>query len=178
MAELTTYARPYAKAAFQYALDAKDLAGWSKQLATVAAASRYGVMQKKITTPSLSAQQQAQLLIDACGDELQSPVRNFIVLLAQNKRLLLLPEIYELFDAFKTAQEQAVDVELTTALPLDDANQAALAEALNSKLARKVNIQTVVDQHLLAGVIIKAGDLVIDGSMRGRLEKLAKAFNS
>jgi F-type H+-transporting ATPase subunit delta len=178
VAELTTYARPYAKAAFQYALDAKDLAGWSKQLATVAAASRYGVMHKKITTPSLSAQQQAQLLIDACGDELQSPVRNFIVLLAQNKRLLLLPEIYELFDAFKTAQEQAVDVELTTALPLDDANQAALAEALNSKLARKVNIQTVVDQHLLAGVIIKAGDLVIDGSMRGRLEKLAKAFNS
>lgn len=178
MAELTTYARPYAKAAFEYALDAKDLAGWSKQLATVAAASRYGVMLKKITTPSLSAQQQAQLLIDACGDELQSPVRNFIVLLAQNKRLLLLPEIYELFDAFKTAQEQAVDVELTTAIPLDDANQAALAEALTSKLARKVNIQTVVDQHLLAGVIIKAGDLVIDGSMRGRLEKLAKAFNS
>src|SRR5690606_12071157 len=175
---LTTYARPYAKAAFQYALDAKDLAGWSKQLATVAAASRYGVMLKKITIPSLSAQQQAQLLIDACGDELQSPVRNFIVLLAQNKRLLLLPEIYELFDAFKTAQEQAVDVELTTAIPLDDANQAALAKALSSKLARKVNIQTVVDQHLLAGVIIKAGDLVIDGSMRGRLEKLAKAFNS
>lgn len=178
MAELTTLARPYAKAAFQYALEAKDLAGWGKQLATLAAASRYGAMQKKIASPSLSAQQQAQLLIDACGDELTAPVRNFIVLLAQNKRLLLLPEIYQLFDALKTAQEQAVDVELTTAIALDDASQAKLAEALSTKLARKVNVQTVVDQQLLAGVIIKAGDLVIDGSMRGRLEKLAKAINS
>ena len=178
MAELTTLARPYAKAAFQYAADAKDLAGWSKQLATVAAASRYGVMYKSISTPSLSAQQQAQLLIDACGDELSPSVRNFIVLLAQNKRLLLLPEIYQLFEALKNAQEQTVDVELTTALPLDEASQTNLAQALSSKLARKVNVQTVVDQHLLAGVIIKAGDLVIDGSMRGRLEKLAKAINS
>ncbi len=178
MAELTTLARPYAKAAFQYALEAKDLAGWGKQLATLAAASRYGAMQKAIASPSLSAQQQAQLLIDACGDELTAPVRNFIVLLAQNKRLSLLPEIYQLFDALKTAQEQAVDVELTTAIALDDASQAKLAEALSTKLARKVNVQTVVDQQLLAGVIIKAGDLVIDGSMRGRLEKLAKAINS
>lgn len=178
MAELTTLARPYGKAAFQYALEAKDLAGWGKQLATAAAASRYGAMQKKIATPSLSAQQQAQLLIEACGDELNSSVRNFIVLLAQNKRLSLLPEIYQLFDALKTAQEQAVDVELTTAIALDEASQTNLAQALSTKLARKVNVQTVVDQHLLAGVIIKAGDLVIDGSMRGRLEKLAKAINS
>jgi len=178
VAELTTLARPYAKAAFQYALEAQDLAGWRDQLKTVASASRYGVMQKKISTPSLSAQQQAQLLIDACGDELSSPVRNFIVLLAKNKRLLLLPEIFQLFDALKTAQEKAVDVELVTAQPLDDASRTSLSEALGKKLARKINIQTIVDQHLLAGVIIKAGDLVIDGSMRGRLEKLAKAFNS
>lgn len=178
MAELTTLARPYAKAAFQYALEAKDLAGWSKQLATVAGASRYGIMHKMIASPSLSAQQQAQLLIDACGEELSPSVRNFIVLLARNKRLLLLPEIVVFYDALKTAQEQAVDVELTTAIALDDASQANLVQALSSKLARKVNVQTVVDQHLLAGVIIKAGDLVIDGSMRGRLEKLAKAINS
>lgn len=178
MAELTTLARPYAKAAFQYALEAQDLVGWQEQLKTVAGASRYGVMQKKISTPSLSAQQQAQLLIDACGDELSAPVRNFIVLLAKNKRLLLLPEIFQLFDALKTAQEKAVDVELVTAQPLDDASRTNLSEALGKKLARKINIQTIVDQQLLAGVIIKAGDLVIDGSMRGRLEKLAKAFNS
>lgn len=178
MAELITLARPYAKAAFQYALEAKDLAGWGKQLNIAAAASRYGVMQKKIAAPSLSAQQQAQLLIDACGDELSSSVRNFIVLLAQNKRLLLLPEIFQLFDALKTSAEQAVDVELTTAIALDEASQTNLAQALSTKLARKVNVQTIVDQHLLAGVIIKAGDLVIDGSMRGRLEKLAKAINS
>jgi F-type H+-transporting ATPase subunit delta len=178
VAELTTLARPYAKAAFQYALEAKDLAGWGKQLATAAAASQHDKLRKVITSPSGSRQEQARTLITVCGDELTKPVCNFVELLAQNRRLTLLPEIYQLFDQLKTAQEQAVDVQLTTAIELDQTTQDKLAKALNTKLARKINIQTVVDQRLLAGVIIKAGDLVIDGSVRGRLEKLAKAINS
>lgn len=178
MAELNTLARPYAKAAFQYALEANALAEWARQLATLAAASRYGSMADIIASPSRSAQQQAQALTEVCGDDLIGPVRNFVLLLAQNKRLLLLPEIYQLFDDFKSLHEQAVDVDLTTAFALDDASQERLAQVLSEKLARKVNVQSQVDKSLLAGVIIKAGDLVIDGSMRGRLEKLAKAINS
>lgn len=178
MAELNTLARPYAKAAFNYALEAKDLEGWAKQLATLAGASQYGAMASMIASPSRSHQQQAQVLTDACDEELTDPVRNFVILLAQNKRLLLLPEIYQLFHAFKNLHEQAVEVNLTTAFELDDASQEKLAQALSQKLARKVNVQSQVDKSLLAGVIIKAGDLVIDGSVRGRLEKLAKAINS
>ncbi len=178
MAELTTIARPYAKAAFQYALDAQDLSGWARQLATLAGASQYGAMVEVIASPSRSAEQQAKTLIDACGDELSEPVRNYVQLLAQNKRLILLPEIHELFEALKHLQEQSVEVELTTAFELADADQENLAKALEQKLKRKVSVRAEVDQELLAGVIVKAGDLVIDGSMRGRLEKLAKAINS
>ncbi|WP_027329768.1 F0F1 ATP synthase subunit delta [Marinimicrobium agarilyticum] len=178
MAELTTLARPYAKAAFQYALDAQDLSGWARQLATLAGASQYGAMVEVIASPSRSADQQAKALIDACGDELSEPVRNYVQLLAQNKRLILLPEIHELFEALKHLQEQSVEVELTTAFELADADQENLAKALEEKLKRKVSVRAEVDQELLAGVIVKAGDLVIDGSMRGRLEKLAKAINS
>lgn len=178
MAELSTLARPYAQAAFKYALEAQDLAGWSPQLATLARVSRHEKLRDLIDSPVYSADEQARILNDVCGDELTQPVRNFVQLLAQNKRLSLLPEIHRLFGDLKTAQEQAVDVELTTAIALDEAAEQKLVQSLSEKLARKVNIHTVVDQRLLAGVIIKAGDLVIDGSVRGRLEKLAKAINS
>lgn len=178
MAELTTLARPYAKAAFMYARDHGDLASWATQLKTLAVVSGYGKAKEIISSPALSSEQQTSALIGVCGDELDAKVKNFVELLAENKRLPLLPEVFTLFDALKTAQEQAVDVELTTAFELDDASQQQLADALSSKLARKVKVSTAVDSKLLAGVIIKAGDLVIDGSMRGRLEKLAKAINS
>ncbi|MDO3381653.1 F0F1 ATP synthase subunit delta [Gilvimarinus algae] len=178
MAELITLARPYAKAAFAYARDIGDLAGWATQLETLAAVSGYGKAKDVVTSPSMTPEQQANALIGVCGEQLDEKVKNFVQLLAESKRLALLPEVFTLFDALKTAQEQAVDVSLTTAFELDDASQQKLADALSAKLARKVKVNTAVDEQLLAGVIIKAGDLVIDGSMRGRLEKLAKAINS
>lgn len=178
MAELSTVARPYAQAAFKYARDNGDLAGWSQQLATLVGVSQHEKLRGIIDSAAYSGTEQANTVNDLCGDELSQPVRNFVQLLAQNKRLSLLPEIHRLFGELKTAQEQAVDVELTTAIALDEAAEQKIVQSLGEKLARKVNLHTVVDQRLLAGVVIKAGDLVIDGSVRGRLEKLARAINS
>lgn len=178
MAELTTLARPYARAAFQYALDAGELAAWAEQLATLAVVSQHQNVVKVITSPGLSVEEKTQVLADLFGDELSAPVRRYLSLLTHNNRLALLPEIYRLFGELKAAQEKTVNVELTTALPLDEATQQQLAKSLTSKLARKVNLQAKVDQRLLAGVVVKAGDLVIDGSVRGRLDKLAQAINS
>lgn len=178
MAELITLARPYAKAAFAFARDHGELASWATQLNTLAVVSGYDKVKSLLSSPALTPEQQANTLIEVCGDELSAHVKNFVELLADNKRLALLPEVFTLFDALKTAQEQAVDVELTTAFELDDTSQQKLADALTAKLARKVKVSTAVDSQLLAGVVIKAGDLVIDGSMRGRLDKLAKAINS
>jgi F-type H+-transporting ATPase subunit delta len=178
MAELSTLARPYAKAAFEFALSDKDLAGWSARLATAAAVSCTETMQKVLSSPSLTSDQQAQYFIDVCGEELAEKSRNLIKVLAQNKRLSLLPEIRKLYEGFKANREKSVEVDVATAFELDESLQEKLATALSSKLERDVNVQTVVDKGLIGGVIIRAADVVIDGSVRGRLAKLAETMNS
>lgn len=178
MAELSTLARPYGRAAFEYAMAAGDLAGWSEQLATAAAVSREEAMQKVLMSPSMTSEQQAQTFIEVCGDALDDKGRNFIRTLAKNKRLSLLSEIHALFEAQKAAQEKSVDVEITTAFALGADAEQKLTQALTRRLEREVRLQTAVDEHLLGGVLIRAGDLVIDGSVRGRLAKLAEAMNS
>jgi len=178
MAELSTLARPYAKAAFGYALDNKDLSQWYTQLHTAAAVAADTGMQAVLTNPSLTAAQQATKLSDVCGDALSAHVRNFIAILAANKRLVLLPEIYALFAQYKANQEKTVEVEVVSAFELEDSIRDRLADALGKKLERQVNVRTATDSNLLGGVLIRAGDLVIDGSVRGKLDKLAEAMNS
>ena len=178
MAELSTLARPYAKAAFEYARDNNALAPWLEQLATVAAVSLDPAMSSALNNPSLTAEQQAQTLLDVCGDSASTAVRNFVVILASNKRLALLSEIHALFAQFKANQEKAVDVEVISAFELDDSTCDKLAAVLGKKLEREINISTSTDSDLLGGVLIRAGDMVIDGSVRGRLNKLAEAMNS
>lgn len=178
MAELSTLARPYARAAFQFALSDDQIPVWYQQLSLLLAVVQHDKVRASISSPDLSGSDQANIITDVCADELNEPVGNFVKLLAQNKRLPLLPEIVQQFAQLKTEHEQAVDVELTTAIALDKEIQEKLAESLAKKLARKINIHTVVDPSLLAGAIIKSGDMVIDGSVRGRLEKLSRAINS
>ena len=178
MAELSTLARPYAKAAFEYALDKNGLDQWSSQLATAAAVAADEGMNVVLSNPSLTAAQQAQTLSDVCGDAVSAEVRNFIGILASNKRLALLPEISALFAQYKANQEKTVDVEVVSAFDLADSARDRLAEVLGRKLERQVNVRTSTDSNLLGGVLIRAGDLVIDGSVRGKLDKLAEAMNS
>jgi F-type H+-transporting ATPase subunit delta len=178
MAELSTLARPYAKAAFEYALAAKDLAGWSKQLATAAAVAQTPTLVKLLNAPDLTAEQRANALLNVCGDALSGNGRNFIRALADNKRLTLLPQIALQFEQLKANQEKSVDVDVVSAFPLDSAVADRLAQALRGKLQREVTINSSVDKSLLGGVLVRAGDVVIDGSVRGRLAKLALAMNS
>ena len=178
MAELSTLARPYAKAAFEYAVERDALATWYEQLATVAAVVADKGMAAVLHNPSLTAAQQAGKLGEVCGDVLSNEVRNFISILATNKRLALLPEIFSLFGQYKANREKTVDVEVVSAFDLDQAISDKLAQALGSKLERQVNVQTSTDNNLIGGVLIRAGDMVIDGSVRGRLDKLAEAMNS
>jgi len=178
MAELSTIARPYAKAAFEYARDSKQLSQWAEQLATAAAVAADKGLQAALNDPALTAEQQARILCDVCGDALGTQARNFIAVLAANKRLPLLPEIYSLFAQYKANQEKSVDVEVISAFDLADTARDKLAEGLGRKLERQVKVRTTTDSNLLGGVLIRAGDLVIDGSVRGRLNKLAAVINS
>lgn len=178
MAELSTLARPYAKAAFEYALASKQLAQWAEQLVTAAAVVSEPGMKAALNNPALTAQQQAGMVGDVCGDALGAQQRNFIAVVAGNKRLALLPEISTLFAQYKANHEKSVDVEVISAFDLADGARDKLAEILGKKLERDVKVRTSTDRNLLGGVLIKAGDLVIDGSVRGRLNKLAAAMNS
>jgi F-type H+-transporting ATPase subunit delta len=178
MAELSTLARPYAKAAFEVARDKADLAGWSAQLATAAVVSRDAVIASILASPAYTAEQMADTVIGVCGDALVEDGRNFIQVLASNKRLPLLPEIQALFEQYKANQEKRVDVEVVSAFDLGAVTEQTLVEVLSKKLEREVKVDSTVDQSLIGGVLIRAGDLVIDGSVRGRLNKLAEAMNS
>lgn len=178
MAELSTLARPYAKAAFEYAVSANDLAGWSTELETAAAVAQAENMVKVLTSPSLTSEQQGSYFVEVCGDALSASAQNFIKVLSENKRLALLPEISALYEVFKANREKSVDVELFTAFELDMATQEKLATALSGTLEREVNMRAIIDKDLLGGVLIRAADVVIDGSIRGRLNKLAEAMNS
>ena len=178
MAELSTLARPYAKAAFEYARDKNTLSVWSEQLATAAAVSADSALETVLNNPSMTAQQQSQTLIDVCGDALGSEVGNYVAILASNKRLGLLSEIHSLFAQYKANHEKVVGVEVISAFDLADVTKNKLADVLSKKLEREVKVTTSTDNNLLGGVLIRAGDLVIDGSVRGRLNKLAEAMNS
>ena len=178
MAELSTLARPYAKAAFEYAVEAKDLQGWSDSLALAVSVAQQSEVEKLLSSPSATALEQAQAVQDICGDELATACQNFISILSENRRLQLLPQISHQFEIMKANLEKAVDVDVVAAADLDAAQQKALSDALSAKLERKVNLQVSLDKSLLGGAVIRAGDTVIDGSIRGRLTKLAESLNS
>jgi F-type H+-transporting ATPase subunit delta len=116
--------------------------------------------------------------MEICGESLSDAGKNFICILSENRRLMLLPQIAHQFGIMKANQEKAIEVEVVSAQPLDKGQQNKLAEALSEKLEKKVNMQVSLDKSLLGGAVIRAGDTVIDGSIRGRLTKLAESFNS
>lgn len=178
MAELSTLARPYAKAAFETAVASSTLAQWSEQLHVAAGVCSDNTIHNVLSSPSLTAEQQAQTFIDVCGDALGDGQQNLVRILSENKRLPLLVEIAKLFDQFKAQREKSVDLNITTAFMLDEDAEQQLASAFSRKFEREVNVSSVVDKDLLGGVVVRAGDLVIDGSLRGRLAKLAEAMNS
>lgn len=178
MAEFSTLARPYARAAFEHAAAGDTLESWSRALGLLALLAEDVRISARLRSPALAREQRAQLLIDLCGDELDIQVRNFLQVLAANDRLLLLPEIFQQFQALKADHQRLVEVEVTSAAPIDEAQRSRLAEALVKRLGREVSVQVSVDPSLIGGAIIRAGDTVIDGSLRGRLNKLADALLS
>ncbi len=176
MAEFSTIARPYAKAAFESALEAKALAPWSSVLELLALIAENDQVVAILTNPNINAEQRLSVFISIVGDDLNDNQSNFVKLLSENNRLAALPAILERFLALKAEYEKTIDVDLSSAVALSDDQKTLFAKKLEAKLGRKVSIQNTVDSTLLGGVIIKAEDLVIDGSVRGRIAKLAESL--
>jgi F-type H+-transporting ATPase subunit delta len=177
MAELTTLARPYARAAFETAVSKNDLLSWSAFLKSAAAVVQDKKVHLLLSSPQLPGSAKSALLLDLLG-EAPGQFANFIATLADNKRLPLLAEIYELFTAHKSDYEKAIEVSITSAFPVAQDQLNKLNQALTDKLQRQVTLTSDVDQSLLGGAIIRAGDTVIDGSVKGQLTKLAETMNA
>jgi len=178
MAEVSTIARPYAKAAFEHALAAGELSKWSEFLASAALVSADAEMKRVFASPALGNEEKAAFFTDICGADLGNEEQNFIRVLAEHKRLAVLPAVTVAFEALKAKQEQAVDVDVISAFELSSDQQEMLMEKLKGKWQKDISLKTQVDPSLIGGVIIRAGDLVIDDSVRGKLTRLAEAVNT
>jgi F-type H+-transporting ATPase subunit delta len=178
MAELTTTARPYARAAFELARADGQLDVWAQALGLLAAVCGDKKIAGLIHSPTLTTAGKSDLLKNICGDALAQKQQNFVQTLADNKRLGLLQEVNRLFLAFKAEHDKTLDVEVRAAFDMSAEWQAKLVAALSAKLDRKVSLTTHIDKSLLGGAVIRAGDTVIDGSVRGRLAKLADAMHA
>jgi F-type H+-transporting ATPase subunit delta len=177
-AELTTVARPYARAVFSRAIDEPSgLGSWSRMLGLMAAAASQAVVKKALDNPVLTTAQESALLCDLLGDELTKEGRNFLVVLGEHGRIPLLPQISELYEHLKAQHEKTMDVTVTSAFEVDEADQTRLEEALKRRLQKDIKLSSSVDPGLLGGVVIRTEDTVIDNSVRGKLAKLARALN-
>jgi F-type H+-transporting ATPase subunit delta len=176
MAEPSTLARPYAKAIFELARDSKSLADWSALLAGLATAVRDPKVAAAIGHPSIGRGQLADVLIQALGKSASAEAKNLLRLLADHDRLKVAPVIAGQFEQLRAEYESRVEVEITSATAVDKAQQQTLSAAIKKRLERDVNIQWKTDEKLIAGAVVRAGDLVIDGSVAGELEQLRTAL--
>lgn len=178
MSELTTAARPYARAAFDYASSKGAADQWAEMLEFCAAVADDASMKAALDQPSLNRQQSADLFNEVCADKLDEHGKNFIRLLAENDRISLLPDIAVLYHHYQAEAESTIDAELISALDVDDQQVEAIKASLEKRLGKKISMTTSIDQSLIGGAIIRAGDMVIDGSVRGRLEKLSNTLTN
>ena len=177
MSELTTVARPYAKAAFDFAVEKNAVAKWQEML-TFAGEVAVNEDMHQLLTGAIAADTLADIFNNVCGEQLDEHGQNLVKVLAENKRLAALPEISTLFDAFKADYDKEIEVDVTSVSTLTDAQQNELVASLEKRLARKVKLNCNVDPALIAGMVINAGDTVIDGSVKSKLNRLADALQA
>jgi F-type H+-transporting ATPase subunit delta len=177
MASHAVIARPYAEAVFQQARDSGSLAKWSEMLALAAALAVDPQIEPLARNPKVGEDEFTQLLLGICGDGLTEEGRNLLRLLVVNDRLVALPAIAELFEDLRAEVENTLEAEVVSAFEMDNKQIKRLAALLEDKLGRTVELTASVNPDLIGGVIIRAGDTVIDASLRGRLKGLSSQLN-
>ncbi|NIH15815.1 F0F1 ATP synthase subunit delta [Serratia symbiotica] len=177
MSEFVTVARPYAKAAFDFAVEHQSLKRWQEMLAFSALVTRNEQISE-LLSGAVPPETLSKMLIAVCGDQLDEYGQNFIHIMAENGRLQVLPAVLQQFIELRASLESIVEVDVLSASALSDEQLAKIVAAMEKRLTRKVKLNFKIDKSVLAGIIIHAGDMVIDGSVRGRLERLADVLQS
>lgn len=176
MSEFVTVARPYAKAAFDFAVEHQSVERWQDMLAFAAEVTKNEQMAELLS--GAGAETLAESFIAVCGEQLDENGQNLIRVMAENNRLNALPDVLEQFIHLRAASEATSEVEVTSATALSEEQLSKISAAMEKRLSRKVKLNCKIDKSVMAGVIIRAGDMVIDGSVRGRLERLADVLQS
>ncbi len=171
--ETTTIARPYVEAAFEVAKGDGNMDAWADGLSLLGAIAEDPQIAEQIDNPNASTEQLVGLIFGVAGEGLTEHQQNLVRLLAANKRLMVLPDIARLFAQMKTLYDGLRHVEVTSAYPVTDAERDELAERLKAHFGADVDLSVADDQGLIGGIKVRAGDIVIDGSVRGKLERLS-----
>lgn len=177
MSELATIARPYAKAAFEFAVEKSAVVSWSEMLVFAAEVAKNEQISQFLAS-NASAQKQADVFATVCAEQINDSCLNLIKVMAENGRLVALPEVAQLYAEFKADFDKEIDVDVVSATELANEQQDKLIAALEKRFARKVKLNCSVDENTVGGLVIKAGDTVIDGSVRGKLSRLANTLQS
>lgn len=177
MSSMTTLARPYAKAAFELARDAGELSRWDALLSLAAEIVSSEPMAGLLANPMVERSQAVDIVTGALGESASEAFNGFIAVLGHNKRLALLPGISELFRELREEAEGRLSVRVVSAVPLEQEQKDRMTQALAKRFGREIELESAVDEAVLGGAVIYAGDQVIDGSLRGRLHKLQASLS-
>jgi F-type H+-transporting ATPase subunit delta len=176
MSELATLARPYAAAVFKRAKETGSSEKWSKTLAFLSTILNDDSLAVYINNPKVSNDRLTKLMLDICAGQLDQEGTNFLKLLVQNRRLNLVPQIAKIFEDHKAEDEGYLDVDVYAAYEFSDEGKQQFAAKLEKQFGKKVHINVSVDKSLIGGVLVRAGDKVIDGSIKGQLQHMQKAL--
>ena len=177
MAEAITIARPYANAVFNIANDKVELKALSELLAVFAQFVEDGEIAQMIASPSVTDEQVIDLMANVTGETVNDEARHLLMLLAENNRLSLLGDIAVIYEELRAEAEQVMTAYVSAAKPLTEEQEANISAALKKRTGRDVTLNVEVDESLLGGAVIRAGDLIIDGSALGKLNRLANVIN-
>lgn len=177
MSEQITIARPYAEAAFSFAKDQSKVNEWQMMLTFAAEVSQQSAI-KSLMNSDIRAEAIATIFIDICEDQLDEYQKNFIRVVAENHRLSFLPEVLELYANYRQELDSTIEADLISASQLSSAQLEKISKAIEKKLNRKINLNTSIDSSLLSGFIVRAGDFVIDNSIKAQLTRLSLAVQS
>ena len=177
MSEMITVARPYAKAAFEFAVESNSMDSWQEMLVFAAEVAKNPEM-KAFLSGSSSADKVADLFNQVCGEQLNDKGQNLVKVMAENGRLPVLPAVVELFAEMYAEYSKEISVDVTSAVELVAEQVDKLSAALEKRLERKVNLNCSVDENVVGGLVIKAGDIVIDSTVRGKLDRLSDTLQS
>lgn len=173
MADFTTAARPYANAVYDIANETSTLDSWSDALANLAAVVSDAQISDLLDSPEAGKAEKAELILQVLGDKLNQQQQNLVKLMAENGRLKLMPDVGEQFEVARAKAENKIEAEVISAFELTPEQTDELVNTLKNKLGCEVTLTTTIDESLIGGVVIKAGDTIIDASMKSQLDSLA-----